>query len=377
MKSWRGVWQIPVDSCLRRVQAMMRTMILSTGAAIPGVRQLNSDFALHTFYDKRQTVIADPPQEVTDKFESITGIRERRYAPSNIVASDLALEAARQAIDRSQVDPESLDFIIVATNFGDVKKHTIQSDFLPALAARVKHGLGIRKPECIVFDLVIGCPGWIQAFIQADLMIRCGEAKRGMIIGAETLSRVLDIHDRDSMIFADGAGATLLEGRSMADSRGVLAHAAVSHTLDEAYYLYLGQSNYPDSDARIRYIKMEGRKIYEYALQHVPLAMKSALDRSQRDIKDLKKIFIHQANEKMDEAIIKRFYKLFGYRNVPEGVVPMNIHELGNSSVATIPTLYHQVLQGQFSDHFLEEGDLILFASVGAGMHINSLVYAL
>ncbi len=355
----------------------MRTMIRSTGAAIPGIRKLNSDFALHTFYDKRKEVIADPPDVVTDKFESITGIRERRYAPTSIVASDLALEAASQALSNSGIDPETLDFIIVATNFGDVQKHTIQTDFLPALSARVKRGLGIKKPECIVFDLVIGCPGWIQAFIQADLMIRCGDAKRGLIIGAETLSRVLDMHDRDSMIFADGAGATLLEGKDLPDNRGVLAQAAVSHTLDEAYYLYLGQSNYPESDPRIRYIKMDGRKIYEYALQNVPLAMKSALDRSGQSIKDLKKIFIHQANEKMDEAIIKRFYKLYGYSDVPKGIVPMNIHELGNSSVATIPTLYHQVISGEFSDHALKEGDLILFASVGAGMHINALVYAI
>ena len=78
--------------------------------------------------------------------------------------------------------------------------------------------------------------------------------------------------------------------------------------------------------------------------------------------KDLKKIFIHQANEKMDEAIIKRFYRLYGYKEVPPGVVPMNIHEMGNSSVATVPTLFHQVLHGEMADHALAEGDLILFA---------------
>ncbi len=176
---------LPISSrfMLRQSLIMKRTMIHSTGAAIPGISKKNSEFALHQFYDSNQTAIADSAQVVTEKFEAITGIRERRYAPANVVASDLALEAAQQAIQNGQIDPETLDFIIVATNFGDVKKHTIQTDFLPALSARVKQGLGIRNPECIVFDLVIGCPGWIQAFIQADMMIRCGEAIRGLIIG--------------------------------------------------------------------------------------------------------------------------------------------------------------------------------------------------
>lgn len=355
----------------------MQTMILSTGAAIPPIIKTNRDFAINQFFDKHQQPILDPPLEVTEKFEAITGIRERRYAPSDVMTSDLALDAARQAVDRAGIDPETLDFILVANNFGDVQKHTIQSDFLPAIAARVKHDLRIRNPECIVFDLVIGCPGWIQTMIQADLMIRCGEAKRGLVIGAETLSRVVDVHDRDSMIFADGAGAVLIEGQEVANGRGILAHKAVSHTLEEAYYLYLGRSNFPESDSRVRYIKMDGRKIYEYALSQVPKAMKAALDKSGRDISELKMIFIHQANEKMDEAIIKRFYKLYNMPEVPAGVVPMNIHELGNSSVATVPTLFHQVLDGAIPGHSLEAGDLIMFASVGAGMHINAMIYGM
>lgn len=352
----------------------MRTMIIGTGAAIPSVEKLNADFAINRFYDKNQHPISDPPEEITRKFEAITGIRGRRYAPENVRASDLALEAARLALADSSTDPESLDFILVANNFGDVIKHTIQSDFLPALACRVKHGLGIQNPECIAFDLVIGCPGWIQCLIQADLMIRSGDARRGLVIGTETLSRVLDPYDRDSMIFADGAGAVVVEGRDLGLHRGILASKAMSHTADEAYYLYLGRSNFPESDSRVRYIKMDGRKIYEYSLSHVPKAMKATLDKSGRPIGDLKKIFIHQANEKMDEAIVQRFYKLYGLP-VPPSVMPMNIHDLGNSSVATVPTLYHQVLKGELLDHALQEGDLILFASVGAGMHINAVVY--
>ena len=119
---------------------------------------------------------------------------------------------------------------------------------------------------------------------------------------------------------------------------------------------------------------MHGKKIYEFALRNVPKAMKLCLDRSGTPIDRLKKIFIHQANEKMDLAILKSFYKLYGVA-APENIMPMNIHKLGNSSVATIPTLLDMVLKGQLPGHTLEKGDVILLASVGAGMNINAVTY--
>ena len=99
------------------------------------------------------------------------------------------------------------------------------------------------------------------------------------------------------------------------------------------------------------------------------------MDESGIDIADVKKVFIHQANEKMDEAIIKELYKLYGITNVPENIMPMSIHNLGNSSVATVPTLLDMVRKGLMPEHTLSEGDVILFASVGAGMNINAVCY--
>lgn len=119
---------------------------------------------------------------------------------------------------------------------------------------------------------------------------------------------------------------------------------------------------------------MHGRKIYEFALNNVPNAMKIALDKTGIAIDEVKKIFIHQANEKMDEAIVKRFYRLYK-TPVPEGIMPMTIHKLGNSSVATVPTLYDLIRKGELEEHTLHKGDIIIFASVGAGMHINAIVY--
>jgi 3-oxoacyl-[acyl-carrier-protein] synthase-3 len=102
--------------------------------------------------------------------------------------------------------------------------------------------------------------------------------------------------------------------------------------------------------------------------------MKSCLDKSGLGIDDVKKILIHQANEKMDEAIVNRFYRLYG-KKTPKDIMPMSIHDLGNSSVATVPTLFDQVLQGKIENQEIKKGDILIFASVGAGMNINAFVY--
>jgi 3-oxoacyl-[acyl-carrier-protein] synthase-3 len=119
---------------------------------------------------------------------------------------------------------------------------------------------------------------------------------------------------------------------------------------------------------------MHGRKVYQFAISHVPQALKSCLDESGEDISTLKKVFLHQANEKMDEAIIKRFYRLYRYPQ-PENVLPISIHKLGNSSVATVPTLLDLVKRSQMENHHVAQGDVALFASVGAGMNINAFSY--
>ncbi len=355
---------------------MNRSVITGTGCMIPPEIKSNRDFTIHNFYAEDQSRIAAPPQEIVEKFRMITGIAERRYAPADMNSSDLAITAAKAAIQDSKVDPESLDQIIVAQNFGNVIKHTIQSDGVPSLASRIKHGLGIRNPNCIPYDIIFGCPGWVQGLIQADAFFKAGVAKKCLVIGTETLSRVLDMYDRDSMIFSDGAGACVLEYKEVPENgSGILGASVQSHAGEEANYIYMGKSNFPDSDPRIRYIKMKGRKVYEYAIKHVPQAMKDCLDKSGVDIRDLTKIFIHQANEKMDEGIIRNLYKLYGINEVPEDIMPMSIHWLGNSSVATIPTLYDLVRKGRETNHQLQSGDIVLFASVGAGMNINAVCY--
>ncbi len=355
---------------------MKQTIITGSGSYIPAIVKSNSGFTQSVFYDETGKPLDRSPEEIVEKFSQITGITERRYAEDHLNASDLGALAAKEAILKSGVNPEEIDLIIAAHNFGNVYKHTIQSDAVPSLACLIKHQLQIKNPNCIAFDLLFGCPGWVQGVITAHAYFKAGMAKKALIIGTETLSRVIDLHDRDSMIFSDGAGATVLEYVETENaSTGILGSCAQTHTSEEVNYINMDCSYYPDSDPSVRYIKMKGRKVYEYAIQHVPAAMKACLDQSGVSINDLKKVFIHQANEKMDEAIIKRLYQLYGIKQAPEQVMPMSIQWLGNSSVATIPTLYDLVVRGQIPPHQLQKGDVILFASVGAGMNINAVCY--
>jgi 3-oxoacyl-[acyl-carrier-protein] synthase-3 len=356
--------------------SLVKTVITGTGCYIPPIIKKNAEFVNHEFYAEDSERIVVPPHEVVEKFRDITGIEERRYAEEEMNSSDMATIAANVAIKDSGIDPEELDQIIVAENFGNVIKHTVQTDQLPALASRVKHDLGVRNPACVAYDIIFGCPGWVQGLIQADTFFKAGIAKKILVIGTETLSRVIDKYDRDGMIFSDGAGAAVVEAiPEEKTNSGILSWSVQSHTVEEAYYLYLGKSYLPGSDPAIRYIKMKGRKVYEYAMQYVPAAMKDCLDKSGVKITDLKKVFIHQANEKMDEGIIKRLFKICGIKEMPEHIMPMNIHKYGNSSVATIPTLFDMVRKDVLDNHELSAGDVIMFASVGAGMNINAVCY--
>lgn len=351
----------------------MAITITGVGSCIPEKRVKNSDFLGHEFIDKKGVPIDSPNDVIVEKFECITGIRERRYAEDNQVTSDMATIAAEKAIKDAGVNPEELDYLIVGQNFGDIKHGSHQTDQVPSLASRVKHNLRIKNPSCVAYDVVFGCPGWLEGMIQAQAFIRAGMAKKCLVIGAEALSRVVDCHDRDTMIFADGAGATILEKTD--GSNGVLAHVSASHTYSESLYLNYDCSYHKEkAKDKVRYIKMAGRKIYNFSLTKVPQAMKDCLDKSGYPIEKLKKIFIHQANEKMDDAICERFFKLYDMK-VPEHIMPMSIHELGNSSVATLPTLLDMVRRDEFQNHQVEKGDIVMFASVGAGMNINAMIY--
>ena len=236
-------------------------------------------------------------------------------------------------------------------------------------------GIRIANPACVAYDLPFGCPGWLQAVIQSDYFLRSGDAKRALVIGAETLSRVCDPCDRDSMIYADGAGAVVLEAQTHREPVGILAHAVRSDTLEHAGLLRMDRSFDREAEGAPLTLKMKGRTLYEYALATVPGVVQQSLERAGLTLAQVDKVLIHQANGKMDEAILKRLFKRFGVAEVPAGIMPMTVSWLGNSSVATVPTLLDLIVKGKLDGHSLASGDHVVFASVGAGMNINAMVY--
>lgn len=354
-------------------QKSIYAVITGTGSYIPPIVVKNSEFENNVFMNEDGSIIETPGKEITAKFEQITDIIERRIAPDNILTSDMATMAAQEAIDDAGIDKETLDYIIVAHNLGDVKKGTLFSDIIPTLASRVKHNLDIKNPMAVAYDLTFGCPGWTQAMIQANYFIKSGDAKRILVIGADAISRMTDPHDRDIMIFADGASATILEGVESEEPVGMLKHSVRTDAVDYLDLLEMGNSYNPELKGN--YLKMLGRKVYNYALSYVPLVAQDCLNKNEMQLKDVSKILIHQANAKMDEAILKRIFRLYGKKEMDSSVMPMTIRNLGNSSVATVPTLFDLILKGKLEGHELKSGDNVMMTSVGAGMNINAFMY--
>jgi 3-oxoacyl-[acyl-carrier-protein] synthase-3 len=350
---------------------MPHSIIAGTGSYIPTMKVTNRQFLGHQFYKSDGTKIKKTGIDIVNKLEEITCISERRYVTNDLNTSDIAYIAAEKSLENT--NRETLDYIIVAQNLGDVRSDNRRSDTVPSIASRVKHRLKIKNPYTVAFDIPFGCPGWVHGIILADYYIRSGDVRKVLVIGAEVLSRVTDPHDVDSMIYADGAGAVIVEATNR--NVGILSHVTRSDTFDHAYLLRTGRSYNPNYSGDDLFVKMDGHEIYKYAVRTVPTVVKESLDKAGFTLSDVKKVLIHQANQKMDEAILERLFRLYQIKNIPDDIMPMTISWLGNSSVATIPTMFDLLMRGKLEKHKLHSGDIIVFASVGAGMNINSIVY--
>ncbi|MDD4143593.1 MAG: ketoacyl-ACP synthase III [Prolixibacteraceae bacterium] len=352
------------------------TKIIGTGSYLPPKIIDNNHFLDYQFYDPvKKEIIDKSNDEIISKFREITNIEKRRYVSDKQVTSDLAAKAIEDACDSAGVEKENLDFIIIAHNFGDIYDGNVRSDMLPGLANKVKMKLHIKNPSCFCHDIISGCPGWTQAMIVADAYLKSGSMQVGVVVGADVLSRISDPHDRDSMIYADGAGATVVKAVESDHPTGILSYSLRSDSVSYANLLTLGYSNNPSLDGNELWVKMFGHKLYIYALKKVPGVVKDSIEKAGLKLNDIKKILIHQANEKMDEAILSGIFRLYGEKNIPEGIMPMSIRELGNSSTATVPTLLDLIIKGKIEGHHIDKDDYLVLCSVGAGMNINSIVY--
>lgn len=354
---------------------MINTVITGSGHFLPEKIVKNIDFLNYEFYDEQGVRIEKPVKEIIQKFQEITEIEERRYADENLFTSDIAVRAAEIAIADAGIDKEELDYIVVANNYGDIDPVYRQVDNMPSIATRVKHKLGIKNNHCRPYDMLFGCPGWIEGLILIHHIFQSGTAKKALVIGADTLSRAVDPHDRTAMIFADGAGAVVLEAKESNEKTGIIAYDTLSDSLGEMTYLLNDKSLKEGYEGSKVNIKMRGRKVYEYALRKVPALMKRVIDNSGLSISDIQKVLLHQANAKMDHAMIQRLFKLYDISEIPENIAPMTVQKFGNSSVATVPTMYDLISKNQLENHRFHSGDHIIMGSVGAGMNINAIVY--
>ncbi len=351
------------------------SVITGSGSYIPTRCITNEDFIDHVFYAPNGTRQVKPTSAIIETLEKITGIKERRYVTDDLVTSDIAFLAAEDALASSGTDPESLDYIIVAHNFGDIRADNRRSEFVPALASRVKHRLEITNPFTVAIDLPFGCAGWLQGLIQADQLLKSGKAGKIMVIGAETLSRICDPHDRDSMIYSDGAGAVIVETVGSENPVGILADTVKSYTGDLAYLIRMGSSANPAFTESTLFLKMNGHKLYENILKTVPGMIKETLEKAALSLGEIDKFLIHQANEKMDEAILKQLFSLYGLSGPSKHLMPMTISRLGNSSVATLPTMYDLMSKGKLQDQAITNGQYLVFAAMGAGVNMNTVIY--
>lgn len=354
---------------------MINTVITGSGHFLPEKVVKNSDFLNYEFYDDQGELIEKPVSEIIQKFQEITEIEERRYVENELYNSDIATIAAQRAIEKSGIDKDELDYVIVASNYGDIDPVHRQIDIMPSMSTKVKHNLGIKNNHCRPYDMTFGCPGWIEGVILAHHLFTAKVASKILVVGSDTLSRAVDPHDRTAMIFSDGAGAVVLEAVESDKKFGIISYDTLSDSGEEMTYLVNGLSLKEDYKGSAVNIRMRGRKVYEYALRKVPALVKRVIEKGDTDIRDIKKVLLHQANAKMDHAMIERLFKLYNISEIPKSVAPMTVQKFGNSSVATVPTMFDLIERKQLGEHRFHPGDSIVFGSVGAGMNINAILY--
>ncbi len=317
---------------------MLRTRVLGTGSYAPERVLTNADL---------EALVATTDEWIVQR----TGIRERRVAAPGETTSDMAVAAARRALEGAGVEPNDLDVIIVATISPDMP--------MPACAMAVQAKLGARR--AFAFDLSAACAGSLYGMTIADQFIRCGSARRVLVIGAELLSRLVDWTDRGScVLFGDAAGAFVLGPTS--EDRGLLS--AHLHSDGEAADLLAirgGGSLHPASpamlEANLHKIAMRGRDVYKFAVRVLPDALGEAFAANGVEAGAIDHVISHQANLRIVEAVLERV-------GIPMDKCWINLDRYGNTSSASLPLSLDEANRAGR----LKDGDLIAMMAIGAGM---------
>lgn len=314
---------------------MYHTRIIGTGSYLP--KKILTNYDLEKIMDTSHEWIAQR-----------TGIHQRHVAAENEYTSHLGIAAAQNALQAANVQPQDIDFIICATTTPDLT--------FPATAVRIQAALGIKN--AFAFDIQAVCSGFVYALSLADNFIRTGQSQRGIVIGAEKMSRILDWSDRGTAIlFGDGAGAVVVE-RTEDQTKGILStHLHSDGSLCDILYTDGGAAT-SDSVGKVR---MEGREVYKHAVLKLAQAMTEALEANHLSSQEVDWFVPHQANERIIDAVAERL-------NFPESKVIKTVKDHANTSAASIPlALDWAVREGK-----IKEGDLVLTDALGAGLSWGS-----
>ena len=352
----------------------MGSSIKGSGHALPTHQVKNEDFLNHQFFTKAGEKNTKPSRDIVQKLEEISGIRERRYIGEDEESIDILVEASQKALTDASLSPNQLQGIIIAHNTGNVRAN-LGSCFhpVPNVAAVLKNRLGVTNKNCPAYDILFGCPGWVEGMIQAHRMIQLGEAEHILVCGVEVASRFLDPHDVDSMLMGDGCGAVVLSKNDAV--KGIISHTTYSHAEEDLNNIILDASLNAEQPGNL-YFKMQGQQVYKYATTCLPEVIKETLDDVGLTPNEVDYFFFHQANAKMLRVIAHNLMRLYGITDTNYShKIPSSISFLGNASVATVPTLFDMVKTKQMEGFELKAGQTYVFASVGAGMHCNAFVY--
>ena len=350
---------------------MSNTIITSTGSYVPEKKVFDKYFSKNAFFNGNAKNLERTDNDIIEKSKEMPCMAKRCHIPDDLAISDKAFRAAENALENT--DRESLDYIIVGKNSGDNNTNTTQAGQMPSIAGTVMQKLKIKNPYTVAFDVIFGCPGWLQGMILADYYIKSGAAKKILVIGPEMLSCVSGSCDIDSMIYAEGVGAALVEATDQ--NTGILSHGSCSDTYKEAFLLQQDVSSTPKRNKSDLYTTMNGHEIYQYAVKTVPELVRQCLNKLGLSLKDVKKIVIQQANQKMGEAILTHLFKLYQEKSIPQDIMPTTISKSGKSPVRTLPTLFDLIGRKDLGSHEVKAGDVAVFASVGSGMNTNAFVY--
>jgi len=350
------------------------SIITGTGSYLPKRKIKKRYFSAHSFLDRSGYPVSDSNEKIAKKIQDLTGIQERRYLEDHEDAVSIARKASEKAIQDSGIDKEQINAIIFAHNFGNIAFGENHPRQLPNLSAQLKNQLEIKNHKCIALDIIFGCPGWLQAVMQAHYMLQSGIHQSILVVGAESMSRVIDPHDLKSLLFGDGAGALILQTKASKQKAGIIGSLSYSHTEKELDFLNMGKS-FDQSGEKV-YVKMRGKKVFRYTIQTLPELILETLDKLKIPIEKVSKFLFHQTNERIIKSISETIFKRSGIENPDfQNLIPMTVRDLGNISVATVPTLLDLILKKQMKAHRINPGDIVVMASVGGGMHATCLVY--